>query len=166
VPGVDGWVRENGSRAVLRLARHQYSIHCESSRVAQGAGKRRWAPQTTRGTLKGEIEYKRNETELLLQPGCYQEIAFSVCSESLHASICLLTFQIMLLDVFIAIQRIFLVVEAARHGTLSHIFKGYHYHSDQDYLEEWQARPYFHLLMAGMEHLHSQGITHRLVTIG
>jgi len=72
----------------------------------------------------------------------------------------------MFLDVFIAIQRIFLVVEAARHGTLSHIFKGYLCYSGQDCLEEWQARPYFQLLMAGMEHLHSQGVTHRLVTIG
>jgi len=51
---------EEGSRAVLRLARHQYSIHCESSRVAQGTGKRGWAPQTTCGTPKGEIESKPN----------------------------------------------------------------------------------------------------------
>jgi len=71
----------------------------------------------------------------------------------------------MLLDVFIAMQRIFLVVEAAVHGTLSDVFRGYHYYSGQDCLEEWQARPYFQLLMAGMEHLHSQGVTHRLVTI-
>jgi len=92
-------------------------------------------------------------------------IAFSVCIESLHYSICLLTFQIMLLDVFIAVQRVFLVVEAAGHGTLSHVFRGYHHYCGQDCLEEWQARAYFQLVMAGMEHLHSQGITHRLVNI-
>ena len=72
----------------------------------------------------------------------------------------------MLLDFFIAAQRIFLVVEAARHGTLSHVYRGYHHYTGQFCLEEWQARPYFQLLMVGMEHLHSQGITHRLVTMG
>ena len=71
----------------------------------------------------------------------------------------------MLLDVFIAVQRVFLVVEAAGHGTLSHVFREYHHYCGQDCLEEWQTRPYFQLLMAGMEHLHSQGITHRLVNI-
>jgi len=71
----------------------------------------------------------------------------------------------MLLDVLFGAQRIFLVVEAARHGTLSHVCQGYHYYNGQYCLEEWQARPYFQLLMAGMEHLHLQGITHQLVTI-
>jgi len=59
--------QENGSRVVLPLARHQYSIHCESSRVAQDASKRRWAPHTISGTPKVETEYATNESEL----NCY-----------------------------------------------------------------------------------------------
>jgi len=38
---VNGWVQENGSHPMLPLTRHQCSIHCESSRVAHGASKRR-----------------------------------------------------------------------------------------------------------------------------
>jgi len=42
-------VQKNGSR----------SIHCESSLVAQGASKRRWAPLTTCDALKGvQDEYE------------------------------------------------------------------------------------------------------------
>jgi len=43
VLGVNGWVQGNGSRVVLPWTCHQCSIHCESSRVAHGASKRRWA---------------------------------------------------------------------------------------------------------------------------
>jgi len=43
VLGVDGLVWGNSSRAVLPLTRHQCSIHCESSRVAHGERKQRWA---------------------------------------------------------------------------------------------------------------------------
>jgi len=35
--GVDGWVQEKASRAVLSLTRHWSSIHCEGSRVTHGA---------------------------------------------------------------------------------------------------------------------------------
>jgi len=48
VLGVDGWVQGNGSRAMLPVTRHQWihqqcNVHCESSRAARGATKRRWA---------------------------------------------------------------------------------------------------------------------------
>jgi len=48
VLGVDGFEQGNGLRAVLPLTRHQCNIHCESSLVAHGSSKWRWAPQTTR----------------------------------------------------------------------------------------------------------------------
>jgi len=35
------------------LTRHQCSIYGESSRMAHGVRKRKWAPQTTRDTQKG-----------------------------------------------------------------------------------------------------------------
>jgi len=46
---------------MLPLARHQYSIHCKTSRVANGATKWKWAPQTTRDTLK-EHKSEYNKT--------------------------------------------------------------------------------------------------------
>jgi len=53
VLGVDGWMQENRSHAVLSLTRYQCSIHCESSHMVHGASKQKWAPQTTRDAPKG-----------------------------------------------------------------------------------------------------------------
>jgi len=63
----DGWVQGNSSRAVLPLARHHCSIHCENSRVAHGTSKRKWAPQTIRDTPKPSSLRKSSikETELI-----------------------------------------------------------------------------------------------------
>jgi len=46
---------------VLPFTHHQCSIHCESSRVARGASKRRWASQTTRDTSIG-VQSEYHET--------------------------------------------------------------------------------------------------------
>jgi len=62
---VNGWAeQDNGLRAVLPLTRHQCRIHCEGSRVAHGASRRRCTPQATRNTPK-EIQ-KRVSTKLKL----------------------------------------------------------------------------------------------------
>jgi len=45
--GIDGWMQENISRAVLPLTQHQCSIHCENSHVAQSASKGKWVAPTT-----------------------------------------------------------------------------------------------------------------------
>jgi len=57
-------VKGDSSLVVLPLTRHQHSIHCVSSRVAQGASKWKWAPQTTRDTPKGLQKPSENKTEL------------------------------------------------------------------------------------------------------
>ena len=64
VLGTNGLVRENSSRAMLPLARHHCSIHCESiSCVTHGASKRKWATPLFRRT-KGAQKPSINETEL------------------------------------------------------------------------------------------------------
>jgi len=50
--GADWLLQGNGSRAVLPLARHQCSTHCESGRVARCASKRSLAPHAARDTAK------------------------------------------------------------------------------------------------------------------
>jgi len=55
---MDGWVQDESSCAVLPLACHQYSIHCESSHVAYGAAYGICRP-------KG-VKSKHNETTLCL----------------------------------------------------------------------------------------------------
>ena len=52
------------SCAVLPMTRHQCSIHCEGSRVSNGASKRKWAMQTICYILKGAQKPSINETKL------------------------------------------------------------------------------------------------------
>jgi len=66
-------------RTVHALCYH--CIHCESSRVAYGASKRRWAPQTTPDTPKWgqkRVQTKLNWTIL----GC----VFGFCALAVHTS--------------------------------------------------------------------------------
>jgi len=45
-------MQDKSSRAVLPQARHQSSMHLESTLWPRALSKRRWAPQITRDTLK------------------------------------------------------------------------------------------------------------------
>jgi len=63
----------NSSGAVLSLTRHQFSIHCESSRVAHGASNWRWAPQTTRDTPNSNVYAKKQSRRV--RCFCAEELA-------------------------------------------------------------------------------------------
>ena len=70
--------------------------------------------------------------------------------------------QIMLLDVFFAGKRIFLVLEYAANGSLqdyyaSEIAK----HKATPHLGEELARYYFREVMRGLNHFHQQRVAHR-----
>jgi len=51
-----------------------HNIHCESSRVAQCASKRKWAPRTTRDTPKRVHKPSIKETGLISKLFCFFRI--------------------------------------------------------------------------------------------
>ena len=73
--------------------------------------------------------------------------------------------QVMLLDVFVSCKRIFLVLEYASRGTLADLYRKLVANKDTDpFMEEAEARYYYHDIMNGLEYLHRHNIAHRWVS--
>jgi len=71
----------------------------------------------------------------------------------------------MLLDVFVSCKRIFLVLEYASRGTLADLYRKLVANKDTDpFMEEAEARYYYHDIMNGLEYLHRHNIAHRWVS--